>query len=772
MSKISFENLIFVDGAMGTMLSHPNPVLLNRENPEAVLAVHKAYADAGADIILANTFGANPIKMAGLDYSAEQAVADGVKNAKKAGKLTALDMGPTGKLLKPLGELDFEDAYNAFAVSAKAGEAAGADLIFVETMTDLYELKAAVLAAKENTSLPVFATVSIDSAGKLLTGGDIFTAVTMLEGLGVDALGINCGLGPAQFKEFLPMFLKYSSTPIILMPNAGLPAVRDGQTVYDTTPGQFAEYMKEFAQSGVTVLGGYCGTSPEHIALMVKACKGIAPTPVAKKSITAVCSYSKTVEIGGKPVVIGERINPTGKKKFKEALRNGDINYILDEGFAQTEAGADILDVNVGLPEIDEKTMMVSAVTALQELSPVPLQIDSSDPDVLEAAMRIYNGKPLVNSVNGKHEVMDAVFPLIKKYGGVVVALTLDEDGIPETAEGRIEIANKIISCAADYGIDKKDIIVDPLTLTISSNQAEAGETLRALSILRDMGINTVLGVSNISFGLPQRERVNSAFFAMALHSGLKAAIINPLSDGMMSAYRSYNALSGYDEQCGEYTHCYGGEAQVKTGPLTLYEMVVNGLKDQSYAKTTEMLLEKESLSIINEILIPALDEVGKGFEKGTVFLPKLLSCAQTAKNAFEAIKEKAENKQTAGQKILVATVQGDIHDIGKNIVVLLLQNYGYEVIDLGKDVSAEDIVNKAKEENIKLVGLSALMTTTVTSMEETIKALRKAGADCKIMVGGAVLTEEYATMIGADYYAKDALGAVSCAKEVFEQGM
>jgi len=768
MKKISFDNLIFVDGAMGTMLSHPNPVLLNRENPEAVLAVHKAYADAGADIILANTFGANPIKMAGLDYSAEQAVTDGIKNAKKAGKLTALDMGPTGKLLKPLGDLEFEDAYNAFAVSAKAGEAAGADLVFVETMTDLYELKAAVLAAKENTSLPVFATVSIDSTGKLLTGGDIFTAVTMLEGLGVDALGLNCGLGPAQFKEFLPMFLKYSSTPVILMPNAGLPAVRDGKTVYDTTPAQFAEYMKEFAKSGVGVLGGCCGTSPEHISLMVKACKGITPTPALKKNITAVCSYSKTVIIGEKPVIIGERINPTGKKKFKEALRCNDINYILDEAFAQTEAGADILDVNVGLPEIDEKTMMTSAVAALQELSPTPLQIDSSDPAVLEAAMRIYNGKPLVNSVNGKQEVMDAVFPLVKKYGGVVVALTLDEDGIPSTAEGRIEIAKKIISRAADYGIDKKDIIIDPLTLTISSNQREAGETLRALSILRNMGMNTVLGVSNISFGLPQRERVNSTFFAMALYSGLKAAIINPLSDGMMSVYRSYNALSGYDAECGEYSHFYGGEAEVKTGPLTLYEMVINGLKDQSYAKTTEMLSEKEPLSIINEILIPALDEVGKGFEKGTVFLPKLLSCAQTAKNAFEAIKEKAENKQSAGHKILVATVEGDIHDIGKNIVVLLLQNYGYDVIDLGKDVPSDVIVKEVAEKNIKLVGLSALMTTTVTSMEETIKALRASGADCKIMVGGAVLTEEYAAMIGADYYAKDALCSVNYAKKIF----
>ena len=685
----------------------------------------------------------------------------------------ALDLGPTGKLLKPYGELPFETAYELYKQQVIAGKKAGADLVLIETMGDTYEIKAAVLAAKENCDLPIVVTMIFDESGKLLTGSDIKTAVFMLEGLGVDAIGFNCGLGPRQMLSLLPELLKYSSTPLAVNPNAGLPECVNGVTFFNVTPEEFANDLKELAEMGVSLFGGCCGTTPEHLKDAVKLCKDIPVLPVKQKSITAVTSYSKTAVIGERPIIIGERINPTGKKKLKAALVSGDSGYIFSEALSQVECGADVLDVNVGLPEIDEPKVMCDTVRGIQGITNLPLQIDTSDPTAMEQALRIYNGKPLINSVNGKKESMEKIFPLAKKYGGVVVCLTLDENGIPESAEGRIKIAEKIINTAKEYGIDKKDLIIDTLAMTVSTGAENAKRTLQALSYVRNtLGVNTVLGVSNISFGLPKRDNINAAFFTLAMGSGLSAGIINPKSDSMMNAFYSYCALNGYDENFETYISKTSDSAPTaKNDKTDLKTAVINGLSGAAGENARELLKTEQPLDIINLYLIPALDIVGKGFEDGTIFLPQLLMSADAAKAAFDEIKASIPAEANGSEKknkVVIATVKGDIHDIGKNIVKVLLENYGFDVIDLGKDVDPEIIVDTAIKEKVKLVGLSALMTTTVVNMEETIRLLRKRYPECKVMVGGAVMTQDYADRIGADSYAKDAMGAVRYAERLF----
>ena len=784
------KRLVFFDGAMGTMLQENGlpagaaPEPWNLTHPEIIRNIHRAYLEAGCDVLKTNTFGANPIKL--HDCSTEKAVSAGVALAKEAIRETgrpawvALDIGPTGRLLSPMGDLDFEEAYEAFREAAVCGERAGADLILIETMSDTYEVKAAVLAAKENTALPVIATLIFDEKGRLLTGGTIEAAAAMLEGLGVDALGLNCGLGPEQMEGLLPALRECCSLPLVINPNAGLPRFVDGKTVFDVNPDDFAGHMLRLAQGGAWMLGGCCGTTPRHIRAMVERCRALSPLPLPSQKRTVISSYARAVCFGAGPVIIGERINPTGKSRFKQALRENDLDYILKEGIAQQQAGAHVLDVNVGLPEIDEPAMMARAVTGLQGILDLPLQLDTSDPVTMERAMRLYNGKPLVNSVNGKKESMEQIFPLVKRYGGAVIALTLDEDGIPETAEGRCHIARKIVETAAHYGIGREDIIVDPLAMTISADQSAAQVTLDALRLIREeLGVCTSLGVSNISFGLPQRERINAAFFTMALQNGLSAAILNPQSDAMMSVYYAYSALSGIDQQCGAYIARYAGQpapaASATQGKaLSLNEAICRGLVDSAAEAARQKLTDTPPLTVINEEMIPALDQVGKDFESGKLFLPQLLMSADAAKAAFEAVRStmgkgtNTDSSQGKREKIILATVKGDIHDIGKNIVKVLLDNYGYEVIDLGKDVPPETVVCAAVEQQVRLVGLSALMTTTVTSMEETIRQLHEAVPTCKIMVGGAVLTQEYADMIHADYYSRDAMCSVRYANELF----
>ena len=779
------KRILFFDGGMGTLLQEQGlqagelPETWNLKNPEPIIQIHKAYLAAGADIILANTFGANRFKY-GEDL--EKIVTAGVANAKKAvaesGKkaYVALDIGSTGKLLKPMGTLDFEEAVGVFAEIIRVGEKAGADLILIETMSDTYELKAAVLAAKENSTLPIMATVIFDESKKMLTGASPQVVVSLLEGLGVDALGINCGLGPKQMKEIVKELLKYASIPVIVNPNAGLPRSEHGKTVFDVGAEEFAEDMEEIVTMGAWFAGGCCGTTPAHIQAMVEKCKEITPVPIAPKNYTFVTSYSTAVELGGRPVIIGERINPTGKSKFKQALRDHNIDYILEEGVKQEDSGAHILDVNVGLPEIDEAAMMETIVYELQSIMPIPLQIDTTNMEAMERALRIYNGKPMINSVNGKAEIMEQVFPLVKKYGGVVVGLALDEDGIPDTTEGRLAIAEKIYQTGEKYGISRKDIVIDALVMTMSTNNESAKITLDTVKEITARGGKTVLGVSNISFGLPQRELINAAFFTMAMNNGLSAGIINPNAKAMRQAYDTFCVLGGYDAQCMNYIENYAvtdapnAAAKPATAKLNLTDSIIKGLKDQAYRATEEELKTKEPMEIINGELVPALDVVGQGFEKGTMFLPQLLMSAEAAKAGFEAIRQYVQSHGEAQEKkatIVIATVKGDIHDIGKNIVKVLLENYGYEVIDLGKDVPPEKIVETVVDKHAPLVGLSALMTTTVVNMEESIKELHKEAPWCKIMVGGAVLTQEYADMIGADFYGKDAMQSVYYAERL-----
>lgn len=804
---------LYCDGGMGSLLQAAGlaagelPERWNLSHPEVITDVHRKYLAAGADIMTTNTFGANRLKYDGdgeLKAIVEAAVANAKKAVEEAGRgYVALDLGPTGKLLKPLGDLPFETAVSLYKEVVSIGAAAGADLVLIETMSDSYELKAAVLAAKEagfkpetGERLPIFATVIYDEKGKLLTGGNVESTVALLEGLGVDVLGVNCGLGPEQMKGIVKDILEVSSTPVLVNPNAGLPRSENGKTVYDVDPKDFAAVMEEIVKMGAVITGGCCGTTPDHIHAMVELTKDIPVLMPEKKHRTVISSYSQAVVFDKKTIIIGERINPTGKSKFKQALRDHNLEYILREGVTQQDNGADVLDVNVGLPEIDEPSMMEDVVKELQAVIDLPLQLDTSSAEAMERGLRVYNGKPLINSVNGKKEVMEQIFPLVAKYGGVVVGLCLDEDGIPETAEGRITVGKKIIETAATYGIGPEDIILDGLCMTVSSDSQGAIVTLETLRKIRDeLGGKSVLGVSNISFGLPQREIINGAFFTMAMESGLSAAIINPNSEAMMRAYYSFNALMNLDPQCSQYISIYsgqtaglgqtigkGGSGSNGSGTAgngsagagstgSLGNAIERGLKEVAVESVTALLKEKEALDVINEEIIPALDHVGKGFEKGTVFLPQLLMSAEAAKAAFEVIKNAMAGSGEAQEKkgtIILATVKGDIHDIGKNIVKVLLENYSYDVIDLGKDIPPETVVEEAVSRHVPLVGLSALMTTTVPSMEETIKQLRENAPWVKVMVGGAVLTQEYADTIGADAYCKDAMASVHYAETVF----
>ena len=701
----------------------------------------------------------------------------------------ALDIGPCGKLLKPYGELDFEDAVELFAKTVRLGVKYGVDLITVETMNDSYEAKAALLAAKENSDLPVIVTCAYGADGKLMTGADPAAMVAMLEGMGADVIGLNCSLGPRELRDTVAALLKNASVPVAVKPNAGLPQSRDGKTVYDVSPEEFATEMAEMVRAGVRVVGGCCGTTPAYIAQLVEKTKEIPLIPIHKKDFSVVSSYTHAVCFeDSKPILIGERINPTGKKRFKQALVEHDLDYILNEGLRQQECGVQVLDVNVGLPDIDESQMLCETVDALQAILDLPLQIDTSSPVAMERALRRYNGKAMINSVNGKRESMEAIFPLVKKYGGLVVALTLDENGIPATAQGRVDIARKILETAAAYGIDRRDLIFDTLTMTVSTDPLAARVTLEALHRIRsELGCRTTLGVSNVSFGLPARDTVNSTFFALALQSGLSAAIMNPYSGEMMGVWHAYRALSGYDENCADYI-AYAADlptmaavapatapkaAPTASGePGELRHAVCKGLREQASALAKARLAQgADPMALVREDIIPALDEVGRGFEQKTVYLPQLLMSAEAARAAAEQIKAHmsagAQSAAKTGYPVVIATVHGDIHDIGKNIVKLLLENYGFAVTDLGKDVPPERIVEAVVRLNAPLCGLSALMTTTVPAMEETIRQLRVAAPDCRIMVGGAVLNEEYAARIGADFYGSDAMEAVRYAERV-----
>ena len=781
------ENLLFLDGGMGTLLQSQGlqpgdlPERWNLTHPEVITSIHQDYYDAGSHVVNANTFGASRLKFSSEELDA--IVHAAMDNARAAAaqsrglqpKWVALDIGPLGRLLKPYGDLDFEEAVSIFAETVRLGVKYGADLVFIETMNDSYETKAAVLAAKENCDLPVFVSNAYGEDGKLMTGASPAAMVALLEGLGADAIGVNCSLGPKALTPIVGEYLKYASVPVLLKPNAGLPHVIDSKTVFDVDPDEFAADSLDLIRKGVRIAGGCCGTTPPHISALTRAAASVAPVPVSDKNITMVSSYTHAVVFGEKPILIGERINPTGKKRFREALLAGDMDYILKEGLAQEEQGAHILDVNVGLPEIDETCMLPSAVFELQVVTALPLQVDTTNPAAMEVSLRRYNGKAMVNSVSGKQESMDTIFPLVKKYGGLVVALTLDESGIPASAEGRLAIACRILEKAKKYGIRKQDIIFDPLALTVSADPHAAAQTLEAVRRIREeLGCHTSLGVSNISFGLPQRDLLNGSFFTLALSKGLSAAIMNPYSREMQNAYHSYCALMGLDTNFECYV-AYAQSAAPASAPVAvtqnadLHHAIMKGLKEQAGVLTESMLKTKAPLDIVQEDVIPALNEVGIGFENKTIYLPQLLMSAEAAKAAFEKIKS-AMPAGSSGSKcpFVLATVKGDIHDIGKNIVRLLLENYGFDVADLGRDVPPVDIVCKTVELHAPIVALSALMTTTVPAMEETICLLRKDAPWCKVMVGGAVLNAEYAAAIGADFYAKDAMEAVRCAEKVY----
>ena len=786
------ENLLILDGGMGTLLQSaglPSGTLPERWNvthPEVIRKIHSDYYAAGSNVVSTNTFGANLLKFSPDEL--DEIISAAVENAKAARngfdgeRFIALDIGPTGKLLKPYGDLDFEDAVSIFAATVKLGVKYGVDLIFIETMNDSYETKAALLAAKENSNLPVFVSNAYGSDSRLMTGATPAAMVAMLEGMGADAIGANCSLGPRQLTSVAEELLEYATVPVLLKPNAGLPEIKNGKTVYDVTPEEFGIDVASLVNKGVRICGGCCGTTPEYIKAIVDS---IPSAPVQKETNkrTLVSSYTHAVDFANAPILIGERINPTGKKPFKQALRDHNLDYILNEGLDQEAAGAHILDVNVGLPDIDEVAMIKEVVCSLQAVCDLPLQIDTADPVAMESALRRYNGKAMINSVNGKAESMKAVFPLVKKYGGVVVALTLDENGIPDTVEGRFEIAKKILTVAESYGIDKKDIIFDTLTMTVSADNDAARVTLGALKRIHDeLGCNTVLGVSNVSFGLPNRDILNGIFFASALSCGLTAAIMNPYSLEMMKAYHAFRVLNGLDDNCADYMsfastieqNLTSATPTAKAGDgqcATLNDAIVKGMGDKARELTLSLLESTPALEVVKEQIIPALNTVGKGFEEKTVYLPSLLMAAEAAKAAFEPISDalSASPDKSEGLTVIMATVKGDIHDIGKNIVCLLLENYGFKVIDLGRDVSAEDICAAAIKYHAPIVGLSALMTTTVPAMEETIKLLRKNAPWCRIIVGGAVLTEEYAMTIGADKYAEDAMGAVRYAESIAE---
>ncbi|MBQ4349035.1 MAG: homocysteine S-methyltransferase family protein [Clostridia bacterium] len=782
---------LYFDGGMGTLLQSAGlsagelPEMWNLTHAETVKNIHLDYFNAGSNIVSTNTFGANSLKFDNL----EEIIAAAVKNAKDAAKecgredcFTALDVGPLGKMLEPLGDMSFERAVELFSETISLGAKHGADLIIIETMNDSYETKAAVIAAKESCELPVFVSNVFDENKKLMTGADPMAMIAMLEGLRVDAIGMNCSLGPKQMLSVAEEYISYASLPLIVQPNAGMPRTEKGKTVFDITADEFADYAVKMAELGVSVLGGCCGTTPEYIKKVVEKTKDIPYKAPVSKNITMVSSYTHAVEIGRVPVLIGERINPTGKSKFKQALRDNNIAYIINEGVSQQEKGVHILDVNVGLPEIDEDKMLVTAVKELQSVLDLPLQLDSVKASSLEKAMRIYNGKPLINSVNGKQESMDAILPLVQKYGGTLIALTIDENGIPETARGRCEIAEKIVNECKRYGIEKKDIIVDPLAMTVSSDDQSGKITLESVRLIKEkLGLKTSLGVSNISFGLPDRENINALFTALAFGAGLDCAIMNPYSVAMMRSYHTYLALTGKDTNCMNYIEFADShktepavvtaqkKAEEKTEVSALQRAIIKGIKSEAYCEAKVSLTQKDALRVINEEIVPALDTVGKQFEEKRMYLPSLLMSAEAASKAFEAVKEAMpEGKSESKGRIILATVKGDIHDIGKNIVKTLLENYGYDILDLGKDVAPEAVLEKAKAENIKLVGLSALMTTTTEAMAETVRLINENLPETATVVGGAVLTKEFAQMIGASYYAKDAMDTVRFAEEFF----
>ena len=791
LSEFLQKNIVILDGGMGTLLQERGlkpgeaPERWNLTHADDVVAIHKAYFDSGSNIVNTNTFGANTLHFS--EDELEEIIRAAVANVRRAVELSAadsekfvaLDIGPTGRLLKPMGDLDFEEAVSVFAKTVQLGEKFGADLIMIETMNDSYETKAALLAAKENSSLPVFVSNAYSENGKLMTGAAPASMVAMLEGMGADAIGVHCSFGPDKLAPIVREYLRFASVPVLLKPNAGLPHSEGGRTVYDIDAERCAEITAGLVGEGVRIAGGCCGTTPDYIKALTGKIDFIEPK-TSKKSFTVISSYTDAVFFGDDPVLIGERINPTGKKRMKEALRNNELDYIYQEGLKQQNAGAQVLDVNVGIPEIDEPEVLTKAVYELQSIIDLPLQIDTSDPVAMERALRIYNGKPLINSVNGKRESMDAIFPLMKKYGGVVVALTLDENGIPDTVEGRVAIAKRLIETAASYGIDKKDLIFDTLAMAVSADKNAAATTLGSLNVIRhELGVHTSLGVSNISFGLPQRDIVNASFFAMALENGLSAAIMNPFSAEMMKTYHAYRVLRGLDDNCSDYiafadtvhnnvTLADKNTAISGSEDITLSRAIVKGLKDQAAKLCTAMLEDTEPLTVVQEHIIPALDTVGKDYEQGRVYLPGLLMSAEAAKYAFEEIKARMSSGGGKSRcAFVIATVRGDIHDIGKNIVKLLLENYGFNVSDLGKDVPPEVIVDETVRLHAPLVGLSALMTTTVPAMEETIRQLREKAPWAKVVVGGAVMTREYAESIGADRYAKDAMDTVRYAEEI-----
>lgn len=785
------DRVVVFDGAMGTMLQKrglrlgENPEVINFTNEDTVIDIHKEYIKAGADIVTTNTFGANEIKLKNTPYSVEEVVSKAVTLAKKAVSnnevLVALDIGPIGELIEPMGTLSFEHAVNIFKRIIRAGDKAGVDLVLIETMTDLYEMKAAILACKEESTLPIFATMTFEEDGRTFTGCLPESMAITLEGLGVDVLGVNCSLGPKELLPILKRVVSNTNIPVMVQPNEGLPKIIDNETVYYITASEFRERAEEFVNNGISIIGGCCGTTPQFISELskLKSLKILEREKVTKAVLT---TPSKLVEVN-EVKVVGERINPTGKKLFKEALKKNDIDYILRQAIEQVEAGADLLDVNVGLPEINEEEMIIKIIKEIQSILDVPLQIDSNDPNVIEKGLRYYNGKPIVNSVNGDDEVLDSILPSVKKYGAAVVGLTLDSNGIPNKAIDRFKIAEKIVSRALEYGINREDIYIDALTLTVSAQQEEVVETLKALRIIKEkLGVKTVLGVSNISFGMPMREIINETFLVMAMEAGLDLPIINPNKENMMGAVRAFKVLKNYDKNGANYIAAYGNKKNEVANKVegkkeildinTLENCILKGLRNSTKEITLRLLDDKRELDIVNEDLIPALDKVGKKYENGEIFLPQLIQAAETVKVAFDIIKERlvlSDKGSSVGKgKIILATVQGDIHDIGKNIVKVILENYGYDIIDLGKDVNIEKVVEEAVKSDVKLVGLSALMTTTIKSMEKTIQQLKINDYKGYIMVGGAVVTEEYAKKMGADYYAKDANDSVKIAKEVF----
>ena len=812
------QGRLYCDGGTGSLLQAKGlkggelPERWNLSRPSDIIEVAEGYFKAGSDIVNTNTFGANrlhypdPTELSAIIRAGVECAREGMKRAGREDGFVALDIGPTGRLLAPMGDLPFEEAVDIFAQVVKVGAEAGADLIFIETMSDSLEAKAAVLAAKENADLPVFVTCVFDEAGKMLTGGTPDTMVAMLEGLRVDALGLNCSLGPDKLYPIAKAFMEKAHVPVICNPNAGLPRSENGKTVYDLGPEDFALEMKRIAELGTPILGGCCGTTPAYISKTIALTRDIPSLPPQGKRETIISSFSQALPIGEMPLLIGERINPTGKKKFKEALRSLDYDYLLSQGIEQEEAGAHILDVNVGLPEIQEEEVLGELIQRLQSILALPLQIDTTNPVALEKALRLYNGKALINSVNGKKESLDSVLPLVAKYGGVVVGLCLDEEGIPETAEGRLAIAEKILHACESYGIPREDLVIDALCMTVSMDSASPMVTLETLRLVKEkLQLPTILGVSNISFGLPQREIVNTSFFTLALREGLSLAIMNPNSSAMMAAYRGTMALLNKDPGCTAFLSAYqdkkdmtfgllprattlpaqgaplgdqkgkevaGGEGKEEKGAFELtplMEAIRHGLTEKAGKEAAGLIAQgADPLRIVNEEIIPALDLVGKGFEKGTLFLPQLLVSAEAARAAFDQVKEALSSTPTKSKgRMILATVKGDIHDIGKNIVKVLLENYGFEVLDLGKDVPPEVIVDTAIKENISLIGLSALMTTTVVNMEETIKLLREKKPETKVVVGGAVMTGAYADSIGADYYAREAMDTVRYADQV-----